>query len=147
MLNIRAGFPLVFALIQATGWCAGVWLPVFIVPEARDDGLFPIVIVGLVIGVAEWLTLRRVTSVAPHWIAGYGCAWSVAWWLSLKYGDIFTPGGAMIGIRSRPLRRYTAKAARSTHLRFRLHGRGGGSATSALNAILTTQPPSVLRRR
>jgi hypothetical protein len=52
---------------------------------------------GLLIGGAQWLTMRRCTRVSAAWIWAYGAVWFGAWRLAFEYGGFFAPSELILG--------------------------------------------------
>jgi hypothetical protein len=118
-----------WALASAIGWAVGFWVyQDFMLPFLFDDGAFfglssviaNFLMVGLMVGVAQWLLLRRWCRRAGWWILASSLGWSgvgLTWALSSDSPFFFTgfvvwgavTGGILVWILRQPTPNETAK--------------------------------------
>ena len=88
ILTIPIGIPISFIIMEAIH--NGIWI------EANDDSLFAmnsmIFVVGLVIGLLQWIILRKQLLRASVWIFGSAIAVAGSFWLILVTGLIDQSG-------------------------------------------------------
>ncbi len=97
----EAGLALAWALATAAGMALG-YLPAALLVNVLDLGLARVIVpllVGFLVGFAQWLALRQYLANSQDWILAGGAAWAVGYALGLAVVQLLSqsPWGAWIG--------------------------------------------------